>query len=95
MLYALVLWIIVGLIAGALARRIMPGDYPGGVLVTIIIGIVGAVIGGWLLSFIGPGRATTGGSIWSIGAYLWSIISGIIGALILLFIYRALASRRV
>jgi uncharacterized membrane protein YeaQ/YmgE (transglycosylase-associated protein family) len=95
MLYALILWIIVGLIAGAIARSIMPGDYPGGMIVTIIICIVGAVIGGWLLTFLGPGKATTGGSIWSIGAYLWAIISGVIGALILLFIYRALASRRV
>jgi uncharacterized membrane protein YeaQ/YmgE (transglycosylase-associated protein family) len=95
MLYALVLCIIVGLIAGALARRIMRGDYPGGIIVTIIIGIVGAVIGGLLLSFLGLGGAATGASIWSIGAYIWAIISGTIGALILLFIYRTLASRRV
>jgi uncharacterized membrane protein YeaQ/YmgE (transglycosylase-associated protein family) len=88
MLYALIFWIIVGLIAGALARLIMPGDDPGGILVTIIIGIVGAVIGGWLLSFLGLGGAAT-------GAWIWSIISGIIGAVILLFIYRAIASRRV
>ena len=88
MLYALVFWIIVGLIAGALARLIMPGDDPGGIIVTIIIGIVGAVIGGWLLSFLGLGGAAT-------GAWIWSIISGVIGAVILLLIYRAIASRRV
>jgi uncharacterized membrane protein YeaQ/YmgE (transglycosylase-associated protein family) len=88
MLYALIFWVIVGLIAGALARAIMPGDDPGGILVTIIIGIVGAVIGGWLLSFLGLGGAAT-------GAWIWSIISGIIGAVILLAIYRALAGRRV
>ena len=73
----------------------MPGYYPSGIVVTIIIGIVGAVIGGLLLSLLGLGGAATGVSIWSIGAYIWAIISGIIGALILLFIYRALASRRV
>jgi uncharacterized membrane protein YeaQ/YmgE (transglycosylase-associated protein family) len=88
MLYALIFWIIVGLIAGALARLVMPGDDPGGIIVTIIIGIVGAVIGGWLLSFLGLGGAAT-------GAWIWSIISGVIGAVILLFIYRAIASRRV
>jgi uncharacterized membrane protein YeaQ/YmgE (transglycosylase-associated protein family) len=72
----------------------MPGNYPGGVVATIVIGLVGAVIGGWLLSFVGPGKSTTGGTVWSIGAYIWAIICGFIGALILLFIYRALASRR-
>jgi uncharacterized membrane protein YeaQ/YmgE (transglycosylase-associated protein family) len=61
----------------------------------MIVGIVGAVIAGLLLSFLGLGGAATGAEIWSIGTYIWAVISGIIGALILLFIYRALASRRV
>jgi uncharacterized membrane protein YeaQ/YmgE (transglycosylase-associated protein family) len=87
MLGALLFWIIVGLIAGALAKLIMPGDDPGGIIVTIIIGIVGAVIGGWLLSFLGLGGAAT-------GAWIWSIISGIVGAVILLAIYRAVVSSR-
>jgi uncharacterized membrane protein YeaQ/YmgE (transglycosylase-associated protein family) len=85
MLGALLFWIIVGLIAGALAKLIMPGDDPGGIIVTIIIGIVGAILGGWLLSLIGLGGA----------GWIWSIISGIIGAVILLAIYRAVAGRRV
>ena len=87
MLGALIFWIIVGLIAGALAKLIMPGDDPGGIIVTIIIGIVGAVIGGWILSFLGIGGAAT-------GAWIWSIISGIIGAVILLAIYRAVIGSR-
>jgi uncharacterized membrane protein YeaQ/YmgE (transglycosylase-associated protein family) len=87
MLGALIFWIIVGLIAGALAKLIMPGDDPGGIIVTIIIGIVGAVVGGWILTFIGIGGAAT-------GAWIWSIISGIIGAVILLAIYRAFVSSR-
>jgi uncharacterized membrane protein YeaQ/YmgE (transglycosylase-associated protein family) len=87
MLGALIFWIIVGLIAGALAKLIMPGDDPGGIIVTIIIGIVGAVVGGWILSFLGIGGAAT-------GAWIWSIISGIIGAVILLAIYRAFVSSR-
>ena len=86
MITALIFWIIVGLIAGALAKLIMPGDDPGGIVVTIILGIVGAVIGGFLLSLIGLG----GG-----GGFISSIIAGIIGAVILLAIYRMFAGRRV
>ena len=41
-------WIVLGLIAGALAKTILPGDDPGGIIVTIIIGIVGAILGGFL-----------------------------------------------
>jgi uncharacterized membrane protein YeaQ/YmgE (transglycosylase-associated protein family) len=85
---ALLFWIIVGLIAGALAKLIMPGDDPGGIVVTIIIGIVGAVIGGWLLHLIGIGGGA--GS----GGFVFSIITGIVGAVILLAIYRALIGGR-
>jgi uncharacterized membrane protein YeaQ/YmgE (transglycosylase-associated protein family) len=83
---ALIWWIIVGLIAGALAKLIMPGDDPGGIIVTIIIGIVGAVIGGFILTALGIGTAGTG--------FIWTIIAGIIGALILLAIYRAVIGGR-
>ncbi len=86
MISALIFWIIVGLIAGALAKWIMPGPDPGGIIVTIIIGIVGAVLGGWLLSLVGIG----GG-----GGWISSIIAGLIGALVLLAIYRIVAHRTV
>jgi uncharacterized membrane protein YeaQ/YmgE (transglycosylase-associated protein family) len=88
MLSALIFWIIVGLIAGALAKWVMPGDDPGGIIVTIIIGIVGAVIGGYLLRFLGLGGG--GGT----GQWIGSIIAGFIGAVILLAIYRLVAGRR-
>ena len=84
MLTALLFWIIVGLIAGALAKLIMPGDDPGGIIVTIIIGIVGAVIGGFILRAL-----NIGGN----GGFLWSIVAGVIGAVILLAIYRLVANR--
>jgi uncharacterized membrane protein YeaQ/YmgE (transglycosylase-associated protein family) len=87
MITALIFWIIVGLIAGALAKLVMPGDDPGGIIVTIIIGIVGAVLGGFILSALGIG----GGA--SSGGFIYNIIAGIIGAVILLVIYRALAPR--
>ncbi len=86
MIGALIWWIIVGLIAGVLAKLIMPGDDPGGIIVTIIIGMVGAVIGGFLLSMLGIGATGTG--------FIWSIIAGIIGSLILLAIYRAVIGGR-
>lgn len=87
MITALLFWIVVGLIAGALAKFIMPGPDPGGIIVTIIIGIVGAVIGGGLLSLLGIGGGA--GS----GGWVFSIIAGVIGAVILLGIYRLVANR--
>ena len=89
MLSALLFWIIVGLIAGALAKFALPGDDPGGIIVTIIIGIVGAILGGWLLSLLGIGAGA--GS----GGWIFSIIAGVIGAVILLGIYRLVANRAV
>ncbi len=87
MITALIFWIVVGLIAGALAKLIMPGDDPGGIIVTILLGIVGAVIGGFVLSLLGIGAGA--GS----GGFIFSIIAGVIGAVILLAIYRAVAPR--
>ena len=89
MISALIFWIIVGLIAGALAKWIMPGPDPGGIIVTIIIGIVGAVLGGWLLSLLGIGGGAGG------GGWISSIIAGVLGALVLLAIYRIVAHRAV
>ena len=77
-------WIIIGLIAGALAKLIMPGDDPGGIIVTIIIGMVGSLLGGFLASLVGLGG----------GGLIWTIIVAVIGAIILLAIYRAVAGRR-
>ena len=85
MLGAILFWIIVGLIAGVLAKWVMPGNDPGGVILTIILGIVGAVIGGYLLRLIG---------IFTEG-WIGSIIAGFIGAVILLAIYRLIVNRTV
>lgn len=73
-------WILFGLIAGVLAKWIMPGKDPGGIIVTILIGIAGAFVGGWLGSMVGMG---------SMGDFsLGSFITAIIGALVLLGAYR-------
>jgi uncharacterized membrane protein YeaQ/YmgE (transglycosylase-associated protein family) len=84
MLGALIFWIIVGLIAGALAKFVMPGDDPGGFIITILLGIAGAIVGGFLASLIGIGG----------GGTIWTIIIATIGAIILLAIYRAVAGGR-
>lgn len=77
-------WILLGLIVGALAKFLMPGDDPGGIFVTIGIGIAGAFVGGFVASLLGI--ATTGG--FSIGG----IAVATAGALLLLFGYRQLKS---
>jgi uncharacterized membrane protein YeaQ/YmgE (transglycosylase-associated protein family) len=82
----IIAWIVLGLIAGAIAKALMPGPDPGGILVTILIGIVGAFLGGFLGSLI-TGTGLNGFS-------LWSIILAIVGALILLWIYRAAVRSR-
>jgi uncharacterized membrane protein YeaQ/YmgE (transglycosylase-associated protein family) len=81
---AIIGWIIIGLIAGALAKFIMPGDDPGGFIITILLGIAGAIVGGFLASLIGIGG----------GGTLWTIIIATLGAIILLAIYRAVAGGR-
>jgi uncharacterized membrane protein YeaQ/YmgE (transglycosylase-associated protein family) len=77
-------WILFGLIVGVLAKLIMPGRDPGGFLVTIAIGIVGALIGGLIgraLGFYGPQQ----GAGW---------LMSIVGAIVLLWIYRVIAGKR-
>ena len=78
-------WIILGLIVGALAKWIMPGQDPGGIIITIVIGIVGALIGGFLSSLVGLGTVT--------GLNLGSIIIALVGALILLWLYRLIKDK--
>lgn len=81
---AIIGWIIIGLIAGALGKLIMPGDDPGGIFMTMLLGIAGAFVGGFLASLIGIGG----------GGIIWTIIIATIGAIILLAIYRAIVGGR-
>jgi uncharacterized membrane protein YeaQ/YmgE (transglycosylase-associated protein family) len=78
-------WIVVGLIAGILAKIAMPGPDPGGIILTIVIGIVGALIGGFIVSRLGGPDVT--------GFNLPSILVATLGSIILLTLYR-LATRR-
>lgn len=80
-------WILFGLIAGALAKLVMPGKDPGGCLVTIAIGILGALLGGFIgTSIFNFGEVT--------GFNLGSLLIAILGAMILLLIYRVVVGRR-
>lgn len=86
-------WIIFGLIAGAIAKAIMPGKDPGGAIITIIIGIVGSLIGGFIArALLGYGSIDTTGEMAKPG-FLMSMILAIIGAIILLAGYRLITRR--
>jgi uncharacterized membrane protein YeaQ/YmgE (transglycosylase-associated protein family) len=77
-------WIIIGAIAGAIAKAIMPGRDPGGCIVTILLGIAGAVLAGWLGNMLGWYKAGQGAGF----------IAAIVGAILILFIWRLIAGRR-
>jgi len=76
----IVSWVVFGLIAGALAKLLMPGKDPGGFFVTIIIGIVGAIVGGFIGTQLGFGGIS--------GFDFRSFLVAIVGAMLLLFGYR-------
>lgn len=78
-------WLVVGLIAGLLAKFIMPGKDPGGIIITVLLGIGGGFLGGYIASKLGIG---------SVGAVdLVSILIATGGALLILIIYRALRKK--
>jgi uncharacterized membrane protein YeaQ/YmgE (transglycosylase-associated protein family) len=81
-------FLILGLIAGAIAKMVMPGDDPGGIIVTMLIGVVGALLGGFL-----------GGALFDVNPVdeFWSLstwLAAILGSLLLLALYRLVVGRR-
>jgi uncharacterized membrane protein YeaQ/YmgE (transglycosylase-associated protein family) len=77
-------WILFGLIVGALAKLVMPGRDPGGIIVTMLLGVAGAVLGGFLgraLGFYGEGEAA-------------GFVMSFLGAVVLLALYRMVTGRR-
>jgi uncharacterized membrane protein YeaQ/YmgE (transglycosylase-associated protein family) len=81
-------WILLGLIAGAIAKAILPGDDPGGLIVTTIIGIVGALLGGFLATAIFGAHPLD--NFFDVSTW----VTAIVGAIILLLIYRLATGRR-
>jgi uncharacterized membrane protein YeaQ/YmgE (transglycosylase-associated protein family) len=83
--YGIIGWIVIGLLAGGIAKLLMPGRDPGGCIITILLGIAGALLAGFLgraVNWYGPDDQGAG------------FIAAIVGAFVLLLIYRLVAGRR-
>jgi uncharacterized membrane protein YeaQ/YmgE (transglycosylase-associated protein family) len=87
MIISLIVWLVVGFIAGYLAKLIMPGPDGGGVIATILLGIVGAIVGGWI------GRAVFDNAGANDGFSIMGLVFAVIGALVVLAIYRLATGR--
>jgi uncharacterized membrane protein YeaQ/YmgE (transglycosylase-associated protein family) len=79
-------WIIVGILAGWLAKKVIPGEGPGGVLGDLVIGVVGAIVGGWVFNYFGHPGAT--------GLNIGSIIVAFVGAVVVLWLMRLVTGTR-
>ena len=82
-----IVWIVLGLIAGVIAKFLMPGRDPSGFIVTALIGIVGALIGGVISTSLGFGDVT--------GLNIASILIAVVGSVVLLLIYRLVVGNKV
>ena len=78
-MFEILSWIVFGLIAGIVAKLLMPGRDPGGFIITILLGIAGSILGGYVARLLGIG-----------GGWLTGFVMAVIGALLLLVIYRLL-----
>src|SRR6201988_2547641 len=91
---AIIGWIIFGLIAGLIAKAIMPGRDPGGVKFTMLPGLAGALTGGFIgQAVFGYGRAVNDSSDLSRPGFLMSLVLAVIGAIVLLALYRLIKGR--
>ena len=82
--YGIIAWIVIGGIAGAIAKLLMPGRDPGGCIITVLLGVVGAFLAGWLGQQLGwYGRGEGAG-----------FLAAIVGAFLILLVYRLVAGRR-
>ncbi|MBA3432896.1 MAG: GlsB/YeaQ/YmgE family stress response membrane protein [Actinobacteria bacterium] len=85
---SIIAWIVLGLLAGVIAKRIMPGAEGVGFILTTLLGIAGAIVGGFLATALGFGDPID--EFFDISTW----IGAIIGALIILFIWNAISNRR-
>lgn len=81
----IIVWIILGLVVGVIAKLIMPGKDPGGFIITIILGIAGAFIGGFIATRLGLGTVT--------GFDIRSLLIAVGGAVLLLIVYRMIKKK--
>ncbi len=82
----IITWVVMGLIVGVVAKFVMPGTGPGGIISTIIIGIVGAMLGGFIGTAFGMGAVR--------GFDLMSFLLALAGAIVALFLFRAIRKRK-
>ena len=80
-------WIVVGIIAGWLAKIVVPGEGPGGIVGDFVVGVLGAIIGGWLFTSFGHVGVT--------GLNLGSILVAFVGGVVLLWILRLVTGKRI
>jgi uncharacterized membrane protein YeaQ/YmgE (transglycosylase-associated protein family) len=86
---SIIAWIVLGLLAGMIAKAIMPGGERGGFIITTLLGIAGALVGGFLATALGLGDPID--EFFDISTW----VAAVVGALIILFIWNAITSRRV
>lgn len=89
---SLLVWLVLGFLAGYLAKVIMPGNDGGGIIMTIILGIVGAIVGGFIGTLVGYPMISNFNNI---GDSLPSFLSSVIGAIVVLAIYRLASGRSI
>ena len=93
-MFAISGWIFFGLIAGLIAKAIMPGKDPGGAIITILLGIAGAVIGGFMgNALFGYGRAVNDSGDITQPGFIVSLVLSVVGAIVLLALYRLIKGR--
>lgn len=90
-MFSLLVWLVLGFLAGYIAKIIMPGPDGGGVIMTTFLGILGAVVGGFIGTFVGYPMVS---NFDNIGRSLPSFISSIIGAIVILALFRLISRRR-
>lgn len=82
--YGIIAWIVIGGIAGAIAKLLMPGRDPGGCIITVLLGVAGALLAGFIGQKVGWYGSSEGAGF----------VAAIVGAFLLLLIYRVIAGRR-
>jgi len=82
--YGILAWIVIGGLAGGIAKLLMPGRDPGGCIVTVLLGIAGALLAGWIGHAIGWYKMGEGAGF----------VAAIVGAFLILLVYRLIARRR-
>ena len=82
--YGILGWIVIGLLAGGIAKLLMPGKDPGGCIITILLGIAGALLAGFIGKSVGWYETNEGAGF----------LAAIVGAFLILLVYRMIATRR-